>query len=97
MSEEDIKMAVLDPGSPQVFQLLTFLCSCGEVETTLAAASTRMVVLGCLLANPEYSDLSNDSEEEEHDWSEQSSVARLVNAMASLRRGRSYLGECKAN
>ena len=56
-----------------------------------------MVVLGCLLANPEYSDLSNDSEEEEHDWSEQSSVARLVNAMASLRRGRSYLGECKAN
>lgn len=77
--------------------LLILFCSGGEVETTLAAASTRMVVLGCLLANPEYSDLSNDSEEEEHDWSEQSSVARLVNAMASLRRGRSYLGECKAN
>ena len=55
-----------------------------------------MVVLGCLLANPEYSDLSNDSEEEEHDWSEQSSVARLVNAMASLRRGRNYLGEWQA-
>ena len=52
-----------------------------------------MVVLGCLLANPEYSDLCNDSEEEEHDWSEQSSVARLVNAMASLKRGRNYLGE----
>ena len=55
-----------------------------------------MVVLGCLLANPEYSGLSNDSEEVEHDWSEQSSVARLVNAMASLRRGRNYLGECEA-
>ena len=86
----------MDPGSPpHFFQLRTLLCtcSCGEVETTLAAASTRMVVLGCLLANPEYSDLINDSEEEEHDWSEQSSVARLVNAMASLRRGRNYLGE----
>ena len=73
-----------------------WFCSCGEVETTLAAASTRMVVLGCLLANPEHFDLSHDSEEVEHDWSEQSSVARLVNAMASLRRGRNYLGECEA-
>ena len=70
--------------------------SCGVVETTLAAASTRMVVLGCLRANPEYSDMNADSEGEEHDWSEQSSVARLVNAMASLRRGRNYLGECKS-
>ena len=50
-----------------------------------------MVVLGCLLANPDY---SSDPEAEDHDWSEQSSVARLVNAMASIRRGRNYLGEC---
>ena len=69
-------------------------CSRGEAEAILAPASTRMVVLGCLLTNPEYSDQNNGSEDEEgHDWSEQSSVARLVNAMASIRRGRNYLGE----
>ena len=64
----------------------------GEAEATLAAASTRMVVLGCLLANPEYSEL-RPAASEQQDWSEQTSVARLVNAMASMRRGRSYLGK----
>ncbi len=66
----------------------------GGSEASAASASTRKVVLSCLLTNPEFH--QETTAVAAADWSEQSSVARLVNAMASMGRGRNYLGNLKA-